>query len=442
MKIFNLKDSAGDSFRSKLRRKVDAYEPPLPDSMWDVLSDRLDQRAAERKRLFFYKTVIIASFIMLSGITWMVGSRYAKQNAVKSETSDIQTAVAQTELVGNDNGEEQSTASGYVNQTSVNEEIYLESPNRVGSSGVVSKPKGVSSTPSKLADDEIRIMSIDENQATQPEFNDPPDISDELPEILPSTTAIIFADSLTNGYQASADVLQNLKVPTQAVLSESKFHFGLSGEYGIAYRRFDNPDDKNAAIMNNLESAGSTWALGLRADYSPVRKFRISSGINIRSQNFQLSYDYATVWRKPPPDIPGLFMEDVPMDSAVAGSRYSFAQSYNFIEIPVLVGYSMSLSSKLNILTSAGAGFEWITKSDTRHMDKQGLRLTPEPDARSTANINVTGAIELERKLNNRFGVSLGLVFRHSVSGFYSSSGMPLQYPYSVAMRGGIYFIP
>ena len=105
-------------------------------------------------------------------------------------------------------------------------------------------------------------------------------------------------------------------------------------------------------------------------------------------------------------------------------TQYSHTNTYNYINIPVILGYRMKFSQRFSMLVKGGGSFLFLSSANGEMLKPDDLTLESISDSRllRNSNFNFYGSAEGEYSLNNFISLCLGMNYHQLQNSIYTSN--------------------
>lgn len=376
MKIVNLNEySEGEGLKNKLRQRIDNFEPELSDSLWDRIHHEMDQKETQRKKRFLWWFSSVAVVVLASGIVTFTlvnnneQPQMAQQPAVISSPAPAQSEAGNTQVpqetaapattdvatpapitydatTSNGTGNGRNNGRNNGNSTPRNTTPAAENSPAVVPATTEDRPTAeaapVETQQEPLAPENTQAPIVDDNNSTIEE---------------PTTPAAETEEKLE---EKDTEKSKGNTTDKDAKAKYNKWFIGAV--YGYAQNNRTATDVNpsyvwaTAADRNKYEYSGIATTYGIQMGYMVSKNVFIKSGVNIYNTTEIVKYDIhrRKVLQGGQPDDP-IYGNKV--DSVAVGTTTAHQNSYNYIQIPLEVGFMQDINKYWGYNVSAGAAY-------------------------------------------------------------------------------------
>lgn len=476
MKIVNINEyNENDGLKRKLRQRMDAYEPELSGSVWDRIQHEMDERDANRKKRFLWWISSVAMVVLAGSIIGFLVFGGESQN-----NQTAQNTPAQTQVNSGENNAP-STASAPISSENINSVTEAASTVSTPNSTNSSNSSAVSTNPTTSAPNTHRPSTnnngggaITDGDNTQQNNNSAPVTpstnSNDGEENQTHTAKPIEGVNIIPAEEAEKPVIigENLKeqeggskednveeskpttspVPTSTTESEKKqrWFVGLAFGYNQTFRTVS--DIQNTIIVypkasdrNKFEQKSYSPSYGFEFGFYPVKNFFIKSGVSMYQTSEQVRYD---IWKKKITAV-AVYYGD-PSDSVAVGSTTHHKNTYNYVQIPLEIGYSRQVYKRLGIMVSGGIAYNMLKNySYYVYEPNYGNAFVPPTAAEASLYDNMyksyymlSGSIGMQYSIGKYWVANLGINYRKAITNAADEKYEVDIRPYSVGINTGL----
>lgn len=481
MKIVNINEyNENDGLKRKLRERMDAYEPELSGSVWDRIQHEMDERDANRKKRFLWWLSSVAMVVLAGSILGFLVFGGEPQN---SQT--VQQTTEQTQVKGGvNNTSNNGTVSGsetIITETApINEEAYTgasnDNPvsstssiptkgtqkptNNLGggntttsnSGGGTSQHNGGNATPTAPTTNNGSNGTDAQKPTTTEPKNDalPPVEQGEQPSVIGENLTSDAGDSVEKNEDTGEENKSVEPILTPTPTSNEKkqrWFIGLSFGYNQTFRTvtdikrtLTNPI---AGERDKFEQKSYSPTCGFEFGFYPVKNFFIKSGVSMYQTSEQVRYD---INKRKIGQIAAYYGN--PNDSVSAGSTTQHQNTYNYIQIPLEIGYSRQVYKRLGIMVSGGVAYNMLKNySYYTYEPYYGNAFVPPTAAEAKMYENMyksyymlSGSVGLQYSIGKYWVANLGMNYRRAITNAANEKyGVDIK-PYSIGVNTGLAF--
>ncbi len=483
MKIVNINEyNENDGLKRKLRERMDAYEPELSGSVWDRIQHEMDERDANRKKRFLWWLSSVAMVVLAGSILGFLVFGGEPQN-----NQTVQQTTEQTQVKGGvNNTPNNGTVSGsetIITETApINKEAYTGASNNnpvsstssiptkgtqkptnnlgggntttSNSGGGTSQHNGGNATPTAPATNN----GSNGTDAQKPTTTEPK--KDALPPVEQGEQPSVIGENLTSdagdSVEKNEDTGEENKsvepiltpTPTSNEMKQRWF-IGLSFGYNQTFRTVT--DIQNTLLVypqandrNKFEQKSYSPTYGFEFGFYPVKNFFIKSGVSMYQTSEQVRYD---IRKKEKLQQPSAYYGN-PTDSIAIGGTTQHKNTYNYIQIPLEIGYSRQVYRGLGIMVSGGVAYNMLKNySYYTYEPYYGNAFVPPTAAEAKLYENMyksyymlSGSVGLQYSIGKYWMATLGVNYRRAITNAADEKFEVEIKPYSVGVNTGLAF--
>lgn len=468
MKIVDLNNyEENDGLKDKLRQRMDAHEPELSDSVWDRINHQMDRREANRKRRFLWWFSSVAVVLLTSGvITYLAFSTKEPAKTIAQNTNEIIITSPNNPNVKlgtvnpTDNGEplvENNTpTSTETENASVvrNNTVQLppppapfdepsannQQPTTLDNSKENDKPsKGVEKLETKNPDAAEKLSEGSKKEEKS-----------ETKEIANNDDETANKEETKKKEKLNPKKDKGIEAINFCGINKRWF-IGINYSYNLTHRSTNDIGEKQffypeAETRDKYEKRAFTSSYGVEIGFHPLKNFFIKSGVNIFNTKEIVSYDI-----KEREDIDVItngapIPPDNAEDSLASGSTFQKQNTYNYIQIPLEVGYTYCLGNRWSVLLSGGVSYNILQDYNYHLYDRlYGIKFY-EPESNNNFDdmfgnyFMVSAGVGTQYSISKSWVATLGLNYRRALTSAGNDEyGVDVK-PYTVGATTGLAF--
>jgi hypothetical protein len=197
-----------------------------------------------------------------------------------------------------------------------------------------------------------------------------------------------------------------------------------------------------AKQRNDFEEKSYSPSYGIEVGFYPAKNFFVKSGVGIFNLSENVRYDikerqdFGNIL--PPPDNYE--------DSVAPGNSIQKQNTYNYIQIPLEVGYSYELTKKFGLYASGGVAINLLQKNQYYLYESFYGATVIEPNSPKNYTdmyksfLMLGGSIGGQYKITNSWVASLGINYRRAITSSTDKKYEVNVKPYAVGVTTGIAF--
>lgn len=474
MKIVNMNEyNENDGLRNKLRQRMDNHEPELSDSVWDRIHHEMDQRDASRKKRFLWLFSSVAMVLLTSGVLTFLALR----------NNDAQNTVVQNTVVTTPSGQAENPAvNDNTNTTAIEQETANvlsdatdAAENYTTNNGTNTVTVVTSAQPSTAGGGNTPSL---ETTATQGEntpaapsgttdnhensdkniVEEPNNVTEKPAVIETEENPVIPTESDTKQVEVDEPEIEGKEEDKKEAnpaatknengeQKEDKFKrwfIGAIFSYNQTYRTVNDISNSiaypNAEHRNAFEKKSYSPSYGIELGFYPAKNFFIKSGVGI----FNISEDVHYNINKRQSGAPLFVIYGNEEDSIAEGSNVKVRNTYKYIQVPLEVGYSRSITPKVGLFIGGGVALNILQNYNYNYYEAfYGNAVIPSEAAESPKNmynnyLMVSGTFGLNYSFNNMWGATIGINYKKAVTNSANKEYAVDVRPYAIGATMGL----
>lgn len=481
MKIVNINEyNENDGLKRKLRQRMDAYEPELSGSVWDRIQHEMDERDANRKKRFLWWLSSVAMVVLAGSIIGFLVFGGESQN---SQT--VQQATEQTQVSGDVNNtpntgiasssetlstETETTTATVPNTNTANPSdanatnngivttIQRPTTNRNGAGGAttLTNDGNTDNTQQNNGSSAPTTPSTNSDESSETQATTAKPIEGEnIPPAKEGEQPIVIGENQNE--QEGDDAKTDEKKPTvspAATLIENtekqqRWFIGLTFGYNQTFRTVTDIQNTKLVLpkandRNKFEQKGYSPTYGFELGFYPVKNFFIKSGVSMYQTSEQVSYDI----HKRSKSFGAVAIYGDLNDSVAVGSTTQHKNTYNYVQIPLEIGYSRQVYKRLGIMVSGGIAYNMLKDySYYVYEPYYGNAFVPPTAAEYNLYSNMyksyymlSGSVGMQYSIGKYWVATLGVNYRKAITNAADEKYEVDIKPYSVGLNTGLAF--
>lgn len=467
MKIVNINEyNDNEGLQKKLRQRMDTYEPELSASVWDRIQHEMDTRDANRKKRFFWWLSSVAMVVLASGIiSFLVWGGDEQNTQIAQQTTTIQkgntrqetatqaenstSATTESEaapIVNNQDGITTPLAQATSNNTNSNRP---SATNANGGNANSNQPDNAEATPA--------VITTNNGDNTKPEApqngNDTKTTEQQNTVVTTDEPKAKETDALNAPATEEPAVDDKKKEeqgqPTATTTKEKtqRWFVGVVAGYNQTFRTVTdinpNPAYPSAKERNRFEQKSYSPTYGIEFGFFPVKNFFIKTGVNIYQTTEQVRYD---IHNRVISAVAAIYGNE--NDSVSTGSGTQHQNTYNYVQIPIEIGYSRTLVNSFGIMVSGGVAYNKLQNYSYYMYEpyyKNAFIPSTATEAKPYSNmyksyVMLSGSVGVQYTFGKNWVANLGVNYRKAVTNAADEKyGVEVK-PYSVGVLTGLAF--
>ncbi len=239
---------------------------------------------------------------------------------------------------------------------------------------------------------------------------------------------------------------QNKETPlpnNENVADEKKISFfvGVTGGPSFSFRKLSTGTNEGAVNRNDNEKQITTYNAGV--DVGAVLKNKLFANIGIRINNKGEKYNFKAVPTKSDTTYTPIWLDsthtiligyDTLAKHTQALPAHSIINKYQYLSIPIMIGYRFNIKDKLFIAPSIGINIDYLLSASSSWVDtKTGKVVYYSKTDGSFSSITLSGKINLDVGWNitNKWSLVLQPGYTRSLQSIYKKDDQLKLYPYS-----------
>ena len=215
------------------------------------------------------------------------------------------------------------------------------------------------------------------------------------------------ADSTTNDTKKPA---LNLPAKTGRIT----FYVSLAGDYSnhslsANNAQADRTHEDYMHLRSTQEKGGIGYNFSAGAEFKPWKNILFQTGIGYNRISENVNYNFVNNKIPVVDSASGKILAYITVPNGTR-TQYTHTNSYNYISIPFLAGYSFRLSSKFSLSIKAGGALMFLSSVDGEILKADDLTLQSLDDKKQLRNLNFSydGRAELEYALSRYISLAFG----------------------------------
>ena len=474
MKIVNINEyNENDGLKRKLRQRMDAYEPELSGSVWDRIQHEMDERDANRKKRFLWWLSSVAIVVLAGSIIGFLVFGGEPQN-----NQTVQQIPAQTQVSdGVNNTPNNGTVSGSETLPAETEAAPMATVPNTSTPTTTNAATPTQSTRrlttnnnggGTITDGDITSQNNSSSSPTTPADNNGGEAENQVNTVKPiegeniipaeeGEQPIIIGEKLNEQEGGSDEDNKEESKPTASPAStltndtekEQRWFVGLTFGYNQTFRTVS--DIQNTTLVfpkandrNKFEQKSYSPTYGFEFGFYPVKNFFIKSGVSIYQISEQVRYD---IHKKEKNQQPSAYYGN-PTDSLAIGNTTHNENTYNYVQIPLEIGYSRQVYKRLGIMVSGGIAYNMLKDySYYVYEPYYGNAFVPPTAAEYNLYSNMyksyymlSGSVGMQYSIGKYWVACLGVNYRKAITNAADEKFEVDIKPYSVGVNTGLAF--
>lgn len=420
---------------TNLQERADQFEMPVEDFVWDAIERENFPKEKKRRSLFWWK--LGASVFLIGLITSILTSQYGIQDTTettgektvvykpieqRSATNEASPPITQALTLANPVTADAPLKSqvsvdqkkSIVNSKDDNNNNNNENALDFSKANKPSSLKTDSDSPKSILDSNsgrVAAESIELSSKTDSDFENSAvdtfesNISESnLPRADIQKSSSSKGETETVSEKDSKNKVTNSTLPEEAILvdndtkKDTRFAILIRGGFGESFRILSsNMHQDLIAHKNDHESFGGCFAGGIDFQFPLSERFILRTGLGYKfySDKYDFQHDIIT---------------------------HRTRNDYQYMQIPLIVGYSVLNRPKSELLILAGGNANLLSSAQSSWVDPNLLvPVAHSSDSNNTPFRSFTGAITLGLDYNVQLSKNFRLHFIPSVDTFFNS---------------------
>ncbi len=461
MKIVDLNNyEENDGLRDKLRKRMDTHEPELSDSVWDRIHHEMDRREANRKKRFLWWFSSVAVVMLTSGIvSFLVLSNADKPEVVAQNTKEIIFSspdnpsseiitLSQDDDETDDNlpSKTENTSNTISNSGLSNRNLVPPVPTPVNySSGQENIPNNSVETEDNSTTKELTEKLETKGEEVVPDATTESSENEDITKKNEKEQAIALP---VKKKEKQDDSKKTKKAKAASNFLNKRWFVGINYSFNQTYRTVTDITPSffypSAEERNKFEKAGYSSSYGLEFGFYPIKNFFVKSGLGIFNYKENVEYDVKKRQYFPGGGIAVIYGDY--KDSIAVGNSVKKQNTYQYIQIPIEVGYSRTITPRWQLFVSGGAVLN-ILQNYRYHMYESFYENAVIPpgveenyDDMYTNYVMLSGGIGGQYALSRNWMLSFGINYRRAVTSAADKKYAVDVRPYSLGASTGLAF--
>ncbi len=477
MKIVNINEyNENDGLKRKLRQRMDAYEPELSGSVWDRIQHEMDERDINRKKRFLWWLSSVAIIVLAGSIIGFLvfgGEPQNKQTVQQTpaqtqvsgdvnntpnngSVSGSETLLAETEaapIATVPNTSTPTTANGGTTNAATPTQ-HTRRPTTNNNGGGTTPITNRDNTELNNGSSVPTIPSTTNNEGSETQANTAKPVEGEnIPSATEGEQPIVIGENLNEQEGDGAKTDENKPTVSPAATSitdaekKQRWFVGLMFGYNQTFRTVA---DINVALSylpakerNKFEQKSYSPTYGFEFGFYPIKNFFIKSGVSMYQTSEEVRYD---IHKKSIPRASAYFGN--PGDSVAVGNTTQHKNTYNYVQIPLEIGYSREVYKGLGIVVSGGVAYNMLKNHSYYLFEANYGNAFIPPSAAQAKPFNdmyksyymLSGSIGMQYSIGKYWVATLGVNYRKAITNAADEKYEVDIKPYSVGLNTGLAF--
>ncbi len=237
---------------------------------------------------------------------------------------------------------------------------------------------------------------------------------------------------------------------------KTSFFIGITGGPSFGFRTLNTGNNTGAANRNDNETKQTTYNAGVEAGVVLKNNLFVNIGVrlNNRSENYHINGALATSSTSINPWLDSL--GNLAVDTAgnplgfdtittntPGHNEFSSKNNYQFISIPIMVGYNFSIKDKLFVTPRIGISIDYLLSGSSSWLDTKTNQVVEYSKSKgSFNNVTISGKINLDIGWNitKKWSLILQPGYTRSLNSIYKKEDELKLYPYGFDVNLGVRF--
>ncbi|MBA3704542.1 MAG: hypothetical protein H0W84_01165 [Bacteroidetes bacterium] len=282
---------------------------------------------------------------------------------------------------------------------------------------------------------------IPENKSADKSVNTKSDTLVSKLDSVKTENNLITADTLKKNGTEKSNTDQN------TITDKNCFFLELNGGPSLSYRLFSG-NNSSVASRNNFEKNQLNYNLGIDFGVVVKNKYILSLGIGIENKGEQYSFPGKKQMGSRFDSIPiydttgtiiAYNIDTIPTE--LFFPEYKTQNKYQFIKIPIMIGYCFSIKEKWNITPIVGVNINYLLSASSSWFDPETNQIVNyNKSNKSFSSISIAGRIKLNIGMNitDKWSISIQPGYTRFLQSIYRKNNAIKLYPYSYDLNVGL----